>query len=44
MQKEISERYIELYESIVGEKFQRKETDNLLKRIEANISSWLKTK
>ncbi|HHT04188.1 MAG TPA: phosphoribosylaminoimidazolesuccinocarboxamide synthase [Bacteroidales bacterium] len=41
---QISERYIELYESIVGEKFQRKETDNLLKRIEANISSWLKTK
>lgn len=41
---QISERYIELYESIVGEKFQRKETDDLLKRIEANISSWLKTK
>ncbi len=39
---QISERYIELYESIVGEKFQRKETDDLLKRIEANISTWLK--
>ncbi|MCK9164056.1 MAG: phosphoribosylaminoimidazolesuccinocarboxamide synthase, partial [Bacteroidales bacterium] len=41
---QISERYIELYESIVGEKFQRKETDNLLERIETNVSNWLKTK
>ncbi|MFA7081601.1 MAG: phosphoribosylaminoimidazolesuccinocarboxamide synthase [Bacteroidales bacterium] len=39
---QISERYIELYESIVGEKFQRNESDDLLKRIEANISTWLK--
>lgn len=38
---QISERYIELYESIVGEKFHRKETDNLPKRIEKNVSSWL---
>ena len=40
---QISERYIELYENIVGEKFVRHETDNLLNRIETNLSSWLKT-
>jgi phosphoribosylaminoimidazole-succinocarboxamide synthase len=40
---QISERYIELYENIVGEKFIRHETDNLLNRIETNLSNWLKT-
>jgi len=40
---QISERYIELYENIVGEKFIRHDTDNLLDRIETNLSSWLKT-
>lgn len=39
---QISERYIELYENIVGEKFVRHDTDNLLDRIETNLSSWLK--
>ncbi|MDY4790238.1 MAG: phosphoribosylaminoimidazolesuccinocarboxamide synthase [Bacteroidales bacterium] len=40
---QISERYIELYENIIGEKFQRNETDNLSQRIENNVSEWLKT-
>lgn len=40
---QISERYIELYENIVGEKFVRHETDNILNRIETNLSSWLKS-
>lgn len=40
---QISERYIELYENIIGEKFQRNETDNLSQRIENNVSAWLKT-
>lgn len=40
---QISERYIELYENIIGDKFQRNETDNLSQRIENNVSAWLKT-
>jgi phosphoribosylaminoimidazole-succinocarboxamide synthase len=34
---EISERYIELYEKVTGEKFVKYPTDNLQKRIEENI-------
>ncbi|MFA6199667.1 MAG: phosphoribosylaminoimidazolesuccinocarboxamide synthase [Bacteroidales bacterium] len=40
---QISERYIELYENIVGEKFVRHETEDLQNRIETNLSNWLKT-
>ncbi len=40
---QISERYIELYENIIGEKFKRNTTDNLSERIETNISNWLST-
>lgn len=40
---QISERYIELYENIVGEKFIRHETEDLQNRIETNLSNWLKT-
>lgn len=40
--KEISERYIELYENITGEKFVRSDTGNVLSRVETNISNWLK--
>ena len=38
----VSDRYIELYEHIVGEKFER-ETSNedIAQRIEKNVSSWL---
>lgn len=40
--KQISERYIELYENILGEKFQRADSGNVLGRVEANINSFLK--
>jgi len=39
--REISERYIELYEVITGEKFVRGETTHILQRIEANINYFL---
>lgn len=39
----ISERYIELYENIVGEKFNKNETINLIDRIENNVSNWIKS-
>ena len=39
----VSERYIELYEHIVGEKFEREASDgDIAARIEQNVSSWLK--
>ena len=38
---EISERYIELYEGITGEKFIRSDTTNILQRIESNVLSFL---
>jgi phosphoribosylaminoimidazole-succinocarboxamide synthase len=38
---EISDRYIELYENIIGEKFIRSETENINARIENNILNWL---
>lgn len=40
----ISERYIELYENIVGEKFQRADVSNVLARVEKNISDYLAAK
>ena len=41
----VSERYIELYEHIVGEKFDRAaETGNIAQRIEQNVSEWLKNR
>ncbi|MEI7662952.1 MAG: phosphoribosylaminoimidazolesuccinocarboxamide synthase [Bacteroidota bacterium] len=40
---EISDRYIELYEGITGEKFVRAENVNILGRIEKNILDFLKT-
>jgi len=39
--KQVSERYIELYENLIGEKFIRYETDNILERIENNINKFL---
>ena len=39
----VSDRYIELYEHIVGERFERETSDeDLATRIEQNVSSWLK--
>ncbi|MEO6884294.1 MAG: phosphoribosylaminoimidazolesuccinocarboxamide synthase [Bacteroidia bacterium] len=37
----ISERYIELYEKIIGEKFVRSDVSDVLKRVEKNIISFL---
>jgi phosphoribosylaminoimidazole-succinocarboxamide synthase len=37
----ISERYIELYEIITGEKFQKSDTENIEERIEKNILNYL---
>jgi len=39
---EISERYIELYENITGEKFIKSNTSNILDRIEKNVLNFLK--
>ena len=39
----ITERYIELYENIVGEKFVKAESDNVEARIEKNVSDFLAT-
>ncbi|MBJ2172640.1 phosphoribosylaminoimidazolesuccinocarboxamide synthase [Aureibaculum sp. A20] len=39
---EISERYIELYENITGENFQKSDTSDILNRIEQNINTYLK--
>ena len=39
----ISDRYIELYEHIVGEKFEKDEHDDLTSRIEKNVTSCLQT-
>lgn len=38
----VSERYIELYEKITGEEFQKADTQNILERIENNVVDWLK--
>lgn len=35
--QEISERYIELYEKVTGDKFIKHPTDNLSKRVEENV-------
>ena len=38
----VSERYIELYENIVGERFERETSDEeIAKRIENNVAGWL---
>jgi phosphoribosylaminoimidazole-succinocarboxamide synthase len=39
--KSISERYIELYENITGEKFVRADVSNVLKRVEDNVNAYL---
>ena len=38
---EISNRYIELFENITGERFIKGDTSNILKRIEDNVTSFL---
>ena len=39
----ITERYIELYEAVTGEKFVRGESEDVEARIERNVSEYLKT-
>ena len=39
----VSARYIELYENIVGEKFQKAEDSDIAARIEKNVSDYLNT-
>jgi len=38
----VSERYIELYENITGEKFQRADVSDVMRRVERNIMEYLK--
>jgi phosphoribosylaminoimidazole-succinocarboxamide synthase len=38
---QISERYIELYENIIGEKFVRSDVSNVLARVEKNVKQWI---
>ena len=38
----VSERYIELYENIIGEKFEKADVSNIEKRIESNVLEFLK--
>jgi phosphoribosylaminoimidazole-succinocarboxamide synthase len=37
----VSERYIELYENIIGEKFVKADVTNILERIEKNVTAYL---
>ncbi len=39
--EQVSERYIELYETITGKSFEKANTDNVLERIEANVLQFL---
>lgn len=40
----VSDRYIELYENITGEKFQKSDSDDILRRIQLNIMAFLDAK
>ena len=40
----ITDRYVELFEGITGDKFVREETDDLSARIEKNILAYLQSK
>ncbi len=40
---EVTDRYIELYEKITGETFERVDYSNVMKRIEDNVNNFLKT-
>ena len=39
----ITDRYVELYENITGQKFEKAESSNVQKRIEDNVNAFLKT-
>ncbi len=38
----VSERYIELYENITGETFEKADVSNIEKRVEENVMAYLK--
>jgi phosphoribosylaminoimidazole-succinocarboxamide synthase len=38
----VSERYIELYENILGEKFVKADISNIYERIDTNVNAYLK--
>jgi phosphoribosylaminoimidazole-succinocarboxamide synthase len=40
--QQISDRYIELYENITGEKFVKSDVSDVIKRVENNVLAWLK--
>jgi len=41
----VSDRYIELYEHIIGERFEKAaDSDDIAKRIEENVNSYLKSR
>lgn len=40
----VSERYIELFENIAGDKFVKADSDNVLARVEKNINDYLKSR
>jgi phosphoribosylaminoimidazole-succinocarboxamide synthase len=42
--KSVSERYIELYEKITGKKFERTDDNDIVRRIEKNIKSFINIK
>jgi phosphoribosylaminoimidazole-succinocarboxamide synthase len=37
----VSERYIELFEKVSGDQFQRADNENRKQRIKENVSKWL---
>ena len=41
--QQISERYIELYENITGQRFEKSDTSRLTERVEANVAACLKS-
>lgn len=41
--QQVSERYIELFENLTGEKFMKADYSNILERIEGNISKFIQT-
>jgi phosphoribosylaminoimidazole-succinocarboxamide synthase len=40
---QVSERYIELYEQLTGQKFAKAAGGDIMKRIEANVNKYLET-
>jgi len=41
--KTVSDRYVELYENIAGESFEKADISNIQERIETNVLNYLKT-